>query len=337
MIRSRSAAVRLAGVGTLVLALGLAGCSTGAQRSWPEASTPPSERVSTKRVRVVNASKPTRCAEEDNVYVKLLAPGITAFRISAEHPPYIALVREDSTAPDFTDCDMSNDPAFAFQARQVTLYEDASIRLVGHTFPSFWRPEVVGFRVGAVNEPGLHLVQLIRRGPKHDVEILVVYPSDGYWRAKPLPPSTLDDTAYGSSFLFGPIDEDGRPFVAIREISFEPETLTFRLVFRNGTRGTLTVSEVTRARLGLSLSVDTPVRADQPFAALRSMYVNPVQADVAVAAWPGRRPGQVTSAPVMDFGTVKASSVRFGRSLPSWHNLSAPDMVFDGFSAVARY
>lgn len=324
--------MRLAGAGVLALCLaaGLAGCSTGAQRS--QASTPPSQRVS-----VVNASKPTRCAEEDNVYVKLLASGITAFRIGAEHPPYIELVREDSTAPDFTDCDMSNDPVFPFQARQVTLYEDATIRLVGHTFPTFWRPEVVGFRVGAVNEPGLHLVQLIRRGQNHDIEILVVYPSDGYWRAKPLPPSTMKDTAFGSSFLFGPIEEDGRPFVAIREISFEPETLTFRLVFRNGTRGTLTVAEVTRARLGLSLSVDTPVRADQPFAALRSMYVNPAQADVAIAGWPGRRPGHVTSAPVMGLSTINASSVRFGRILPSRHNLSAPDLVFEGFSAVERY
>ena len=41
-------------------------------------------------VDIVNASRATRCAEEDNVYVKLLAAGIASFRLSAEHPPYIA-------------------------------------------------------------------------------------------------------------------------------------------------------------------------------------------------------------------------------------------------------
>ena len=59
----------------------------------------------------------------------------------------------------------------------------------------------------------------------------MVYPADGYWRVKPLPPPSLTDTAYGSSFLFGPIEEGTRPFVAIRSIAFEPATMTFRLVF----------------------------------------------------------------------------------------------------------
>ena len=67
----------------------------------------------------VNASRPTRCAEEDNIYVKLMAPGVTSFRVSAEHPPYIAAVKKDSTAPDFTHCDMSQDPRFSFAPRTV--------------------------------------------------------------------------------------------------------------------------------------------------------------------------------------------------------------------------
>ena len=114
----------------------------------------------------VNASRATRCAEEDNVYVKLLGSGVTSFRISAEHPPYIAAVSNDSTAPDFTHCDMSQDPSFRFAPRTVILYEDAEIRLVGHSFSTFWRPDVVDFRVGEKNEPGLHLVQLLKRGPR---------------------------------------------------------------------------------------------------------------------------------------------------------------------------
>ena len=54
----------------------------------------------------INASQPTRCAEEDNVYVKVVGTGIAGFRIVAEHPPYIASVVKDSTDPDFTNCDM---------------------------------------------------------------------------------------------------------------------------------------------------------------------------------------------------------------------------------------
>ena len=280
----------------------------------------------------VNASRATRCAEEDNVYVKVMGAGVTSFRISAEHPPYVGSIHRDSTAPDFTACDMSQDPRFQFKPRKVILYQDARIRLVGHRFATFWRPDVVDFRVGKRNERGLHLVQLIRRGPHGDVEILVVYPADGYWRVKPLPPRTLRDTAYGSSFLFGPIEEDTRPFVAIRSITFEPARMTFRLSFRNDSEGALTVTDATPSGTRLALRLDTPAGADAPFAALRSMFVTPQQADVALAAWPG----EDAAAPILEFGRINASSARFGRVKPSHHNLSAPDLVFDEFAAAAR-
>lgn len=280
----------------------------------------------------INASVPTRCAEEDNVYVKLQETGIHTFRITAEHPPYIAAVTLDSTAPDFTDCDMSGDPRFAFTPRTVILHEDAQIRLVGHTFSTFWRGEQVDFQVGDHNEPGLHLVQLLRRGPVRDIEILVVYPSDGYWRPKPLPPPQLPDSAYGSSFLIGPIEESGRPFVAIRRIAFTPASMTFRLTFANGSRAVLAVSEATPERTELEVSLDPPVAIGQPFAALRSMYVKPAQADVSHASWEAGGTGRgAGSSPIMDFRTVRAPAARFGRVEPSQHNLSAPDIRFRAF------
>ena len=279
----------------------------------------------------VNASRATQCAEEDNVYVKVVGSGVASFRIRAEHPPYIAAIRKDSTAPDFTACDMSHDPRFRFKPRKVILHEDARIRLVGHTFATFWRPEMVDFHVGKKNVRGLHLVQLIKRGPRGDVEILVVYPADGYWRVKPLPPKELRDTAYGSSFLFGPIGEDTRPFVAIRSITFEPATMTFRLSFSNDTRGILTVVEATPASTRLDLDLDPPVAVDRPFAALRSMFVTPEQSDVAVAAWPGSE----VAAPILEFNRTNAPSARFGRIQQSRHNLSAPDLVFEEFATAA--
>ena len=329
----------------LSTALLAAGCAAISTTTLTPVATPVATSVD-----FVNASRPTRCAEEDNVYVKLEGPDISAFRIRAEHPPYVAAITTDLTAPDFTACDMSNDPSFAFEPRTIILYEDESIRLVGHRFGSFWRPEVVDFKVGTRTEPGLHLVQLLRRGiapaapvkgqrvaqaglAGNELEILVVYPADGYWRAKPLPPVFLDDTAYGSSFLIGPIAEDGRPYVAIREIEFEPGAQRFRLHFRDGSRGTLTVTEATRSGIDLAVTLETPMPADRPFAALRSMFVTTTQSDVAVAVWPQSPSAQSAQAPIMDLKRIRAPSARFGRIEPSTHNLSAPDMVFDRFSS----
>ncbi len=334
----------------LSIALLAAGCASTSPTLFTTGATTGANLVATS-VDFVNDSRPTRCAEEDNVYVKLTGTAISRFRIRAEHPPYLAGITTDLTAPDFTACDMSNDPSFAFEPRTTVLYEDESIRLVGHRFGSFWRPEVVDFRVGTRHEPGLHLVQLLRRGiapgvtangqpvspsggaAGNELEILVVYPADGYWRAKPLPPVFLDDTAYGSSFLIGPIAEEGRPYVAIREIEFEPATQTFRLQFRNGSRGTLTVTEATRSGIDLSVTLETPLPADQPFAALRSMFVTPRQADVTVAVWPQTPPTQSAPVPIMEVKRIRAPAARFGRIEPSSHNLSAPDMVFDRFSS----
>ena len=280
-------------------------------------------------VEFVNASRPTQCAEEDNIYIKILGERIQRFRIRAEHPTYIDTVRQDSTAPDFSHCDMSSDPSFIFEPRTVVLYDDGRIKLVGHTFASFWRPTVTTFRVGERVEAGLHLVQLIRHGRQGEIEQLVVYPSDGYWRLKPMPHGTLPDTAYGSSFLFGPIEVAGRPFVAIRDIVFNSEGADFRIRFGDQRVGTLTVVETSETASTLELTLDPPLPEGTPFAALRSMHVSDVQADVGVAAWKDMRGENAMH--VLSFDRFRAESARFGRSEPSLHNLSAPDFVFGGF------
>lgn len=282
----------------------------------------------------INRSRRTRCAEEDNVDVRVVAGDATTLRISAEHPPYIGLIREDSMAPDFTDCDMSSDPVFRFKPRTVILYEDAAIRLVGHAFETFWRPELVDVRVGERLEPGLHLLQLLRKGPP-DIEILVVYPSDGYWRAKPLPPRQLADSGYGSSFLVGPVEEDGRPIVKIRSLRFNPRDLSFHIDFVNGQRGILRVLADTREHTRLDFVIDRPVAPGQAIAALRSMYVTRDNADASLAMSPAPgTPGAERHEPIMDFDRFRAAWGRFGRIHPSRHNLSAPDMLFDQFGTV---
>jgi hypothetical protein len=275
-------------------------------------------------VHIENASQPTRCAENDNVYVKFSGAGISHFTIEARHPAYGTAIVHDETAPDFTACDQSHDPSFSFTPLDVVLFEDAGYRLVGHRYATFWRPGSVDFRVGGTVTHGLHLVQLIRKIGGRPIEILVLYPSDGYWRLKPLPPPGVADTAYGSSFLVGPIREQGRPYVPISSVAFVRADLSFHLEFEAG-QGIVRVSESSPKRT--AVSVDLPRSAgSSPWAALRSMFTGPEMADVAEATV-----GSKTT-PILELGAVDAKAVVFGRSLPSRHNTSAPDLAFGGFS-----
>src|SRR6202521_2448922 len=252
-------------------------------------------------VEIVNASVPTLCTETDNVYLKLLSPEVREFAIEAAHPAYAGTIVADRTAPDFRNCDMSTDPVHRAEPRRVTIYETGDLQLIGYTFPSFWRPNAVPVRVGARVENGLHLIQLFVKFKERTEEVLVLYPADGYWRARPLPPEHLSYSAYGSSFLIGPIETDGRPFVDINDIAFDPATLTFRLAFARGGEARLHVEAVDREHIALEVQFDAPVAAARPFAALRSMFVTETNADVAQVAWraPGARAIEV--APVMAF------------------------------------
>lgn len=289
-------------------------------------------------VELVNASRPTACAEEDNVYVKLIGQGVAAFRIEAHHPDYIETLSADLTAPDFAGCDMSGDPAYAFTPRTVVLYEDAEIKLIGHAFKSFWRPNVVPFRVAERTERGLHLIQVFLKQGAKATEFLVLYPADGYWRLKPLPPPHLGDSAYGSSFLIGPIADERRPLVAIEDVLFEPATRTFHLAFSSGGRGSLAIAAIRDDAAVLDVTFDPPA-GSIPFAALRSMFVAPQVADTAEVRWQPGAAEPFSQVEVMDLTVERAQAVRFGRSIPSRHNTSAPDLAFHAFKilpAVAK-
>ena len=89
-----------------------------------------------------------------------------------------------------------------------------------YIFDSFWRPNQVPVRVADRVENGLHLLQLWTRGPSRSEEVLVLYPADGYWRARPLAPSNLNWSAYGSSFLIGPVESEARPVVDIKDVVY---------------------------------------------------------------------------------------------------------------------
>jgi hypothetical protein len=287
-------------------------------------------------VDVVNASEPTLCAEKDNVYLKLHSAAATRFKIEAVHPAYIGTVLVDRYKPDFNHCDMSGDPTFKFEKRRKTIYETEEWQLVGLTFPSFWRGNQVSVRVGDKVETGFHLLQLWTRYQERAEEVLVLYPADGYWRARPLPPANLRWSAYGSSFLIGPVETSGRPFVDIKDVAFDPATKTFTLNFVRGGSATLHLEKLDQERIVLDVALSAPVAVDRPFAALRSMFVREDNADVARIGWRGKDSASWNEMPVMYFKGASAAELWAGRTVPSRHNTSAPDMVFRDFSAAAK-
>ena len=226
----------------------------------------PARAQDTLAVEAINASEPTLCAEKDNVYLKLQSGDARRFTVEAAHPAYIGTIVQDRWAPDFTNCDMSNDPSFKFEKRRLTIYETEEWQLVGLTFPSFWRPNQVPVRVGNRVETGFHLLQLWTRYQERAEEVLVLYPADGYWRARPLPPQNLRWSAYGSSFLIGPVEVEGRPFVDIQDVAFDPATRTFTLNFARGGSATLRLDKLDQERIVLDVNLR---RADRSDAAVR--------------------------------------------------------------------
>lgn len=298
-------------------------------------SAAPAFAASDVAVEVKNESEPVLCAEKDNVTIKAISPEVRRFQIEAAHPAYIAGLLRDNWDADWTACDMTGDPVFAAPTppRRVTFYESIDYWLVGYTFPTFWRPSDTTFKVGDRVEKGLHLVQLWKLGKDRSHELLVVYPQDGYWRARPMPPAPLAATAYGSSFLFGPIEQDGaRPVVNIREIEFDPKTVSFKMSFKDGSTGTLKLDNVDENRMVLDAVLDKPVTGGKAFVALRSMYITEFNNDVARIAI--REPGAKgwREELLMPFTGGKATDVWMGRTTHSRHNTSSPDMVFRNFS-----
>lgn len=281
-------------------------------------------------VDIVNASTPTLCAESDNVNLELTSPQVKSFSVEARHPAYIGTVVADRSAPDFRNCDMSSDPAHRFTPRRITIYEDNDWQLIGYTFASFWRPNQVPVTVGARTETGLHLLQLWTRYQERAEEVLVLYPADGYWRARPLPPAHLRWSAYGSSFLIGPVETQGRPLVDIKSVVFDPSKRAFKLEFARGDEATLRVADLDQDHIRLVVELSPSVAA-APFAAVRSMYVTRDNADAAEVAWRSPDAKGWSEAPVMQFTGAKAIELQVGRILPSRHNTSAPDMMIGEF------
>jgi hypothetical protein len=286
-------------------------------------------------VEVTNGSEPVLCAEKDNVTLALTSPETRSFRIEAAHPAYIGTLTRDSFEADWTACDMSKDPSHASAVvapTRVTLYEEPALWVVGWTMPTFWRPSTATVRIGDRVTPGLHLVQVWMIRPMGGEEVLVFYPQDGYWRIRPLAPEGRAATAFGSSFLIGPVEVDGRPIVKLKEIEFDPAAKRFTLSFERGGQASMTMAEVGHDRHILDIAFDKPITGF-PFAALRSMYITEFNNDVSRVAVRPAGAKSWTEAPVMDFKGGRVTDLWAGRTSVSRHNSSSPDMVVKRFFA----
>jgi hypothetical protein len=315
-------AARLASVGAIAAMLSLA--ATRPTTAEPLA------------VDVTNASEPVLCAEKDNVTVNLASKDVRAFRIEAAHPAYIGTLQRDSVEPDWTGCTAPGDPSAPPAhsppppPKRTTLYEQIDLWVVGLTFPSFWRPATATVRIGSRVEKGLHLLQVWTIRPMGGEEVLVLYPQDGYWRLRPLAPAGMAPTAFGSSFLIGPVEVEGRPLVKIKEVAFDPKSRTFTLAFERGGAATVKMAKVDQIRHTLEVALDKPVEG-RPFAALRSMYVTDFNNDVARIAVREKDARGWREEGIMTFGRALATDMWAGRIAPSRHNTSSPDMAFSGF------
>jgi hypothetical protein len=290
-------------------------------------------------VEVTNASEPVLCAEKDNVTLNLQGRGVRSFRIEAAHPAYIGALQRDSFEADWTGYTAPGDPGIAHNGKpqppkRTTLYEQIDMWVVGLTFPTFWRPATATVRIGDRVTEGLHLIQLWTIRPMGGEEVLVLYPQDGYWRARPLAPTGMAPTAFGSSFLIGPVETEGRPIVKIREVAFDPASRPFTLAFERGGSATVTLATVDSNHTTLAVHFDQPIE-DRPFSALRSMYVTEFNNDVARVAVREKNAKGWREEPVMAFKRATATELWAGRTSPSRHNTSSPDMVFRDFSGTA--
>jgi hypothetical protein len=269
----------------------------------------------------------TPCAEEDNVYAVLEAPGVRRFEAVARHPVYGKALTADNYKADFSGCKPATFSGVAdakFTPRHVTLYEDASVRIDGITYGGYWRPDIVKVEVAGRKDQGFHLIQLFIKHGADVQEALVLHAADGYWRLRPLPLPQFGGAVYGSSFLVGPVEESTRPFVRIAEVRIDPKAMAFHLTYVKGGSADLKVTRIDHEELRLAVTLTPPV-AGGPFVALRSMYVAPDNGDTAELHVDGR------TLPVVGFGEQTASVIGFGRSIPSRHNTSAPDITFEKF------
>ena len=129
-----------------------------------------------------------------------------------------------------------------------------------------------------------------------------------------------------------PAEEDPALIVDVASLVFDPGTVSFEIGFRAGGKATLTLDEISDQEIAMTVTLDPPVASTAPFAAVRSMFVNPWRADVTAVSWRRSPQGELQQEPVQSFDRASGTQFRFERPQISLHNTSAPDLVFEDFA-----
>ena len=139
------------------------------------------------------------------------------------------------------------------------------------------------------------------------------------------------NTAYGSSFLIGPVEVEGRPLVKIKEVSFDPKFRAFKMDFERGGSAVVQLETIDDNKLALDVAFDHPIEG-APFAMIKSMYITEFNNDAARIAVREKGARSWREEGVMAFKGANATDIWAGRLTPSQHNTTSPDLVFNSFS-----
>lgn len=154
--------------------------------------------------------------------------------IQAVHPAYIGTINVDRYAPDFTSCDMSQDPVYKSHARRITFWETPEFWPTGYTYPSFWRPANTPVRVGNREEKGLHMVQLWMKSSRARRRSSSSTRRTVTGARGPCPSPTCAGPPMDPPSSSVPSKCSSVPSSIWKSIAFDPETLTFTLEFARG-------------------------------------------------------------------------------------------------------
>ena len=178
-------------------------------------------------VTVENQTRPTACAEEDNVSLTLRGRH-PRFRVEALQPAYLADIQARRHRARFLRLQLRRRRASHRSELHLQAAPRGAPRRQAMDDRRHDAAELLAAATGCRyasaqrSDDDFHLLQVFAKKPgAKPLEALVMYPADGYWRLKPLPLPRFGDGVYGSSFLMGPVETDGRPVVNIASIAID--------------------------------------------------------------------------------------------------------------------
>ncbi len=292
-------------------------------------------------VTVSNHSRTTACAEEDNVSLHLQAPASRAPARRGAAAPYLDRVDRDVTTPDFSGCNFDGgahptDPAYRFREAPWSCCTTARD---GASSGSRCRPSGARSGCRCASASARCAASICCRCSRRPAtpsprEVLVLYPADGYWRIKPVPAPRFGDGVYGSSFLLGPVVDDGRPVVNIASIRIETRPLVLRLRFADGGQARVAVVEASRARERWTCRCASVASRDT-VRHLRSMHVAPDNADASEIRWRQDANAALQVQPLETVAAHRGDRRALRPQRPS-RGTSAPDLRYRDFEAAGR-